>query len=79
MERTTHGADGNFPGLLRLIRSIQRIEGNPDCFGAAGEYCDRLDCKWRCYCLESPENRSVCFEQTSSQDTGRVKNDCFQR
>lgn len=34
-----------------LVRSIQRAEGNPDCFRKAEEYCDRLECTWRPYCL----------------------------
>jgi hypothetical protein len=57
MDREKHGSDDNLPDLSRLIQSIQRIEGNPDCFGTAGGYCDRLDCQWRGYCLKEPENR----------------------
>jgi hypothetical protein len=56
MDRKHQGSDGVFPGLSLLIRSIQRIEGNPDCFDTAGEYCDRYDCQWRCYCLIKSEN-----------------------
>ena len=37
--------------ITGLIRSIQRAEGNPDCFGKARGYCDRTDCAWREYCL----------------------------
>ena len=39
------------PDLTRLIQSIQRIEGNPDCYGTMVEDCDRLDCTWRELCL----------------------------
>jgi len=36
-----------------LIRSIQRAEGNPDCFGAAWRFdCPRIDCCWREDCLK---------------------------
>jgi hypothetical protein len=35
-----------------MIRSMQRLEGSPDCFGSANGYCDRLDCAWRVYCLK---------------------------
>ena len=35
-----------------LVRSIQRAEGEPDCFRRDKGYCERLDCKWRRYCLE---------------------------
>jgi len=57
MDRKHHGSAGKLPDISRLIQSIQRIEGNPDCFGTAGGYCDRQDCQWRCYCLKEPENQ----------------------
>jgi hypothetical protein len=36
-----------------IIRSIQRVEGNFDCFGSAlsGE-CDQFSCSWREDCLQ---------------------------
>ena len=34
-----------------LIREIQLKEGNFDCFGTAGDYCDRLDCLFRSACF----------------------------
>lgn len=34
-----------------LIKSIQRAEGNFDCFGNATDYCDQLACCWRSDCL----------------------------
>ncbi|MBW2642235.1 MAG: SAP domain-containing protein [Deltaproteobacteria bacterium] len=37
--------------ITALIRSIQRAEGNLDCFRKAKGYCDQLDCYWRPYCL----------------------------
>lgn len=42
--------------VRNLIRSIQRAEGNPDCFQRAGGHCDRMDCAWREYCLEGHHN-----------------------
>lgn len=33
-----------------LIRSIQRSEGNPDCFRKK-RTCEEIDCAWRSYCL----------------------------
>ena len=42
----------NFLDVTELIRSIQRAEGNPDCFRRAQDYCDQLGCTWRPYCLE---------------------------
>jgi hypothetical protein len=47
----------NPPDLTHLIRSLQRIEGNPDCFRTAAGQCDRMDCAWRIYCLdEGPDH-----------------------
>jgi hypothetical protein len=40
--------------VARLIRSIQRLEGNPDCFGAARDSCEQTLCAWRQYCLKLP-------------------------
>jgi len=35
-----------------LIRTIQRSEGNFDCFGSASsDFCDQLKCLWRDDCL----------------------------
>ncbi|MDY6971390.1 MAG: hypothetical protein SV775_03565 [Thermodesulfobacteriota bacterium] len=42
----------NYLDLTNLIRSIQRLEGNPDCFRKAHGLCDRPACAWRKYCLE---------------------------
>jgi hypothetical protein len=39
------------PDLVHLIRSIQRLEGQPDCFGQAVSDCHRI-CPWREYCLK---------------------------
>jgi hypothetical protein len=47
----------SFPDLKHLIRSIQSIEGNPDCFGKSNGYCDREDCLWREYCLKEKEQK----------------------
>ena len=38
-----------------LIREIQRKEGNFDCFGTAGSYCDQLDCLFRASCLSEKD------------------------
>jgi len=45
----------NSPDLTHLIRSVQRLEGNPDCFRKAKGNCDHLDCVWRVYCLEDKQ------------------------
>jgi len=45
--------ENDFLDITALIRSIQRVEGNFDCFLRAEEYCDQIDCCWRPYCLKS--------------------------
>ena len=35
-----------------LVKAIQRKEGNFDCFGNAGNYCDQFVCCWRGDCLK---------------------------
>jgi len=34
-----------------LIRSIQKAEGNFDCFGSTVDYCDQRQCCFRSLCL----------------------------
>lgn len=34
-----------------LIKTIQRSEGNFDCFGTAQNYCDQMACSWRSDCV----------------------------
>jgi len=49
------GPDSNkksFLDIAKLIRSVQRAEGNTDCFQKGIVDCDQLDCKWRSFCLE---------------------------
>ena len=36
-----------------IIRSIQKAEGNFDCFGMTQEYCDQMNCLWRNDCLKT--------------------------
>lgn len=42
----------SFLDMTALIRSIQRAEGNTDCFQKGIVDCDQLDCKWRSFCLK---------------------------
>jgi hypothetical protein len=57
-QRVEEDLNGKAPDITRLIRSIQRIEGNPDCFRTAVGECDRRDCFWREYCLaEEPREQ----------------------
>ena len=45
----------NSPDITHLIRSVQRLEGNPDCFRKAKGSCDILDCIWRVFCLDEEQ------------------------
>ena len=38
--------------VTRLIRCIQRAEGNPDCFRRIMGDCQEIECCWRPYCIE---------------------------
>jgi len=60
-----------FPDLTHLIRSVQRIEGNPACFGTAKGYCDRKNCAWRDYCLGKIEGLAAAPENHSKNDAKR--------
>jgi hypothetical protein len=51
--------------LTHLIRSVQRIEGNPDCFGKTNGRCDQADCCWKSYCRQPP---GVSTKQSHSMD-----------
>lgn len=50
------------PGKLNkklLVQSIQRKEGNFDCFStAASGYCDQTSCLWRADCLSLPKKKA---------------------
>jgi len=59
VDRGKSNSSGNCPDITHIIRSVQRIEGNPDCFGKSDGNCDRLDCVWHELCLkESQKDRS---------------------
>ena len=49
----------DYVDLVNLVRSIQRAEGNPDCYRRGRQQCDRMSCVWRDHCLESPRGGGV--------------------
>lgn len=51
-DRENKSLDKNPFDLTKFIRSIQRLEGNPDCFKKAQGYCSQWDCVWRQSCLD---------------------------
>jgi hypothetical protein len=46
-----HGIRSFGRSRVELIRAIQRAEGNFDCFGRAGDFCDQEGCLFRSLCL----------------------------
>ena len=46
------GEQKNLLDITNLVRSIQRAEGNVDCFRKGNANCDQWDCSWRSYCLK---------------------------
>jgi hypothetical protein len=57
----------DFFDLTKFIRSMQRAEGGPDCFGRAQGHCERLDCVWRRYCLNNPQGEATSRTHESIQ------------
>jgi len=49
----------NYVDLVNLVRSIQRAEGNIDCYRRGPQQCDRVNCVWRDHCLKEPEGPST--------------------
>ena len=56
-DRTDNNSNIQSPDLIRLIRSVQRIEGNPDCFGTAEKECDQPDCAWLEFCVKETQKK----------------------
>ena len=48
----------NYVDLINLIRSIQRAEGNLDCYRRGLQQCDQMSCFWRDHCLKATEASS---------------------
>ena len=51
-------AKRDFLDITALIRSLQRVEGNPECFRKDKDDCDEVDCAWRSYCLGTHQTAS---------------------
>jgi hypothetical protein len=51
-------SQSNYVDLVNLVRSIQRAEGNVDCYRRGRRQCGRMDCVWRDHCLKAPEGPS---------------------
>jgi len=54
-----HGIAPRKLGKIELIRTLQREEGNFDCFATAySGYCDQADCLWREDCFTLSKRRA---------------------
>ena len=53
----TFNTKPDYVDLVNLIRSIQRAEGNIDCYRRGRQQCDRMSCVWRDHCLEASPRR----------------------
>ena len=42
----------NYLDIKTLVRSLQRADGQEDCFLTGRMDCDETNCRWRNYCLE---------------------------
>lgn len=61
-------------GKADLIRTIQRAEGNFDCFGSAIDgQCDQMFCRWREDCLPAPAATVKKAASKSSTKTTAAK------
>jgi hypothetical protein len=54
----------DFVDLVNLVRSIQRAEGNIDCYRSGWQQCDRINCAWRDHCLNEPGKASMAARQS---------------
>jgi len=54
----------DYVDLVNLIRSIQRAEGNLDCYRTGRQQCDRMNCVWRDHCLKEPGRASMADNES---------------
>jgi len=54
--KETFNSKPNYVDLVNLVRSIQRAEGNMDCYRKDRQQCERMDCVWRDHCLNEPKD-----------------------
>ncbi len=55
----TFDSKPDYVDLVNLIRSIQRAEGNIDCYRRGRQQCDRMNCVWRAHCLKELQRLMV--------------------
>jgi hypothetical protein len=65
----------NYVDLVKLVRSLQRAEGNLDCYRRGRQQCDRIDCAWRDHCLEAPEGQDFDSQPSGSPSKTTMADD----
>jgi hypothetical protein len=50
-EAKSEGITAKKQDWVALIRMVQRIQGNPECFRKTAEHCDQKMCSFRDLCL----------------------------
>jgi len=55
----TFNTKPDYVDLVNLVRSIQRAEGNIDCYRRGWPQCDRMNCFWRDHCLKAPDGTAT--------------------
>jgi len=62
----------NYVDFINLVRSIQRAEGNIDCYRRGRQQCDRMDCVWRDHCLKAPGGPSKVGSESQEPKIGGI-------
>jgi hypothetical protein len=63
----TFNTKHDYVDLVNLVRSIQRAEGNIDCYRRGRQQCDRMSCVWRDHCLKGPEGPATVDGELQKQ------------
>lgn len=60
----------DYVDIVKLIRSIQRAEGNIDCYRRGETRCRRMECDWRDHCLMVPGGKSPHHIESQEKKEG---------
>jgi hypothetical protein len=60
----TFKSKSDYVDLGSLIRSIQRVEGNIDCYRTGRQQCEQMNCVWRDHCLKAPGKASMADNES---------------
>ncbi len=63
----TFNSKPDYVDLINLVRSVQRAEGNIDCYRRGRQQCDRMNCVWRDHCLKALDGFSKVFRESYEQ------------